>query len=500
MRSNSRHPTALGVVVAIALAVACAPRSSRPEAAASGPQLARLQQDLERLFTEAPADQVLWGIEVVSLDRRGQPLFEHSPDRLLLPASNAKLLTLALAAERLGWDFQFETTVTATTAVEPDGTIRGDLVVRGSGDPTIGDRVGDAGNLDDWASDLVAAGVRRIDGRVIGDDDALEVPPLGSGWTVDDVPYGYAAPMGALIYNENTAQIRVSAGPRAGAAAAVRLVDEAADLEVHSSVVTIAAGEASHLRLERLPGSTRLEVSGGIAVGADPMVRFASVDNPTLYFARALRTRLIAHGISVRGEAVDVDRSPPGPLSPSAVTLIRHRSPPLTAMAVTLMKRSQNLYAETLFTAVERSLAQEPDGEQVSDVLRAWGIEPGSYMLADGSGLSRYNLVSAATITRVLERMYDDTGDREPWMAALPVAGVDGTLENRMRGTAAEGTVRAKTGTIAYVRTLSGYASTGDGEVLAFSFLANHFASPVETRTVDAIVEKALVRLAGFHR
>jgi serine-type D-Ala-D-Ala carboxypeptidase/endopeptidase (penicillin-binding protein 4) len=438
---------------------------------------------------------------------------------LLVPASNTKLVTLAAAAARLGWDYRFVTTVRATTAIDSDGTVRGDLVVEGNGDPTIGDRPSSAAPMSAIADAIWASGVRRVEGRVIGDDRAYADERLGAGWAWDDVSLSYAAPIGSLIYNENTAAVTIVPGPGIATAAQVAQTDAGSDLSLDAVVSTGPAQGEIDIDFERWPGSRTLRVAGQVPLGSAAVTRYAAVDNPTLYFAGALRAALIARGIVVVGPACDIETAPPGPLPPEAPVLARLESPPLSAMAARLMKASQNLYAETLLRAVGGIAdrcgcgasappecgcgalappATAASGEAaIVDLLKTWGVDTSGFSLHDGSGMSRYNLVSASALVRLLERMYGDEHLRDAWLKALPVAGVDGTLERRMKGTPLEGRVIAKTGSLSGVRALSGYVQTAVGEWLAFSMLANNFAAPVTATDVDAVMERALERLVA---
>ncbi|MBK5297807.1 MAG: D-alanyl-D-alanine carboxypeptidase/D-alanyl-D-alanine-endopeptidase [Vicinamibacteria bacterium] len=394
-----------------------------------------------------------------------------------------KLVTLAAAAERLGWDFRFPTTIRSTTPVEPDGTLRGDLVVIGGGDPTIGRRHDGQATLAHLAERVWQSGVRRVEGRVIGDGSAFGGTAFGEGWQWDDLPFSYAAPVSALVYNENTAEFLVAPGPSAGARAQVTLVDGAADLEVVNLITTVATGAARRLSIDRTPDDLRVTIRGEIPLGYTPFKQSLAIADPPAYFARAFRQALVARGITVVGAARSSVTDPPGRLDERGLAL-RHQSPPLRDMAATLMKVSQNLYAEVLFNALGKSLS-----ETATDAVAA-----------DGSGLSRYDLISAAALDALLSRMFTSPAHREPWVASLPIAGVDGTLERRMKGTPAEGRVFAKTGSIAYVRALSGYARTSDDQWLQFVILANNFAGKVTAADVDRITEQAVNLLVQFSR
>ncbi|HEY6210798.1 MAG TPA: D-alanyl-D-alanine carboxypeptidase/D-alanyl-D-alanine-endopeptidase, partial [Vicinamibacterales bacterium] len=273
-----------------------------------------------------------------------------------------------------------------------------------------------------------------------------------------------------------------------------------AGLVVDNGVTTGAAGSAPSIRTRRLPGTSRLAIRGSIAVDARPIVEAVSVDNPTLFFVTSLRAALIDGGIDVTGKAVDIDaiRDPP-PMDGSP--LVTYRSPPLSQLAIRLMKDSQNQYAETLLKTIGRT-AGTPTAAggraSVQATLRAWGIADDDLIQRDGSGLSRYDYVTADALTAILAHVDRDPMLRGPFEASLPVAGRDGTLTNRMKGTAADGNARAKTGSMTNVRALSGYLTSGDGEPLVFSILANNFevAPAAVTGTADAIV----VKLATFRR
>ncbi len=300
----------------------------------------------------------------------GELIYRRNATQLLHPASAMKLLTLAAAVERLGWDFRFETTVRATTPLERGGVIRGDLVIAGSGDPTIARRHDGSATLTRWADRLWELGVRRIEGRVIGDGSASGETLLGSGWQWDDLASGYAAPISALSYNENTAELTVAPAVSAGARASVAVGDTAAGLSVSNQIRTVDTGSARRITLERTLDGSRVELRGEVPLGYTPFKLSVAVTNPPLYFARALRERLIARGIVVAGAARSADTAPPGPAPAAAPVLIRHRSPPLREMAVTLMKVSQNLYAELVLRALA-GYAHRQDGQWMQFVILA---------------------------------------------------------------------------------------------------------------------------------
>ena len=436
------------LLAASLLAGGCASRSPVPLAPAPvvearDRRVRELQRDLATLLDVPALRRGLAAVVVRSADR-GDTLFKYHDDTLLVPASNMKILTLAAAAERLGWDYTFTTTIAAAGPIV-DGVLRGDLVVTGTGDPTIGGRSEPAGAvMDRWADALWQRGLRHVDGRLIGDDRAFSGPGLGDGWAWDDLASGYAAPVSALQANVDAAEVRVTPGASEGDPATVTLGPDESGLRLEQAVTTAPRDSAASIELTRRPGDDVLSVRGTVPAGSPQVVRTAAVEAPTAYFLSLLSSALARRGILVRDSAKRLLDLPPAEWPAAADTvLVEHRSMPLRDAAAVLMKASQNQYAETLL----RSLARSDEGAAgtveggravLRRVLTAWGIPAETYVVADGSGLSRYNYVTAGTLAAILARMHGDPRQREPWLAALAVGGQDGTLGKRFRGTAAD--------------------------------------------------------------
>jgi D-alanyl-D-alanine carboxypeptidase/D-alanyl-D-alanine-endopeptidase (penicillin-binding protein 4) len=465
---------------------------------------ARAADDLpERLAAVFDSKDIsaLWAVKIVSLDT-GETIFERNPRLLVMPASTMKLVTLAVASERLGWDRRFTTRLETTGAVV-DGVLHGDLIVTGDGDPTIGEREDAPLVLDDWALELSLLGITRIEGRLIGDDDALPDQGLGSGWAWDDLAFGYAAPIGALQYHESAAQVVITPGPAPDMPAAMRLTPGSSDLVLTGLVTTTGPEEAPLVLSRRRPFSRVLEVTGHIPKTGRDYVRSVSVDNPTRVLLLAFRDALGRAGIPVTGDTVDVDDLPAKP-GPVRTVLHVSSSPPLRDVAVRLMKVSQNLIAETLLARI--GLASDvPDPDLLTAArgsyertLAGWGIAPEDVIVADGSGLSRYDFVTAEALVTILTRMARQPADAAAFEPTLPIMGVDGTLANRLKGSRAEGRIHAKTGTISNVRALAGYATTFQGERLAFAIVGNNYKA--RASAVDAVVDRALLALLARER
>lgn len=524
-------------------------------AADAGSPVARLQQELAQAF-ENPSVNALWAVEIQSFDT-GEVFYQRNAHLLVMPASNMKIVTMAVAADRLGWDFRFTTEVKTRGAIA-GGVLKGDLIVSGNGDPTMSDR--DKANryqaFESWADRLKAAGITKIDGRIVGDDNLFDDQPLGEGWMWDDLTGSSAPPGGALQFNENLVHVVITPAAAAGQPATVRLDPDGSGLTLRANVMTIAA-PAPHaapvtpvtpdpslpraLRVSRALGSSVLEVNGVIQAGAPETSRLTPVLNPTIYYVNSLRDTLIRKGIEVTGAAVDIDDATDvsttdgaQPATAPLRTLFAHQSPPLTEIGTTFMKVSQNTFGETLMTTIgarsgrtEKFLAAaagpiasaaattatmataapaappqhyqvEAAREVYEEVLSSWGVPETQHVIADGSGLSRYNFLTADMLVKILRQMARDPRHKAAFEATLPIAGKDGTLERRMKGTRAENNVHAKTGTISNVRSLSGYVRTRDNELIGFSVIANNFKA--RAATIDAVAELAMERLANFSR
>ena len=490
---------AVGVLLVPVLAACGRQRPAlSPHATASA--VDRLRHELDAVLAAPALASGVWGIVVRSL-ARDDTLYSVNARTLLVPASSLKLATLAVAAERLGWDHSFETRLVASGTVD-NGILVGDLVVIGSGDPSLMDADGSAPRVfADWVDRLVALGVRQVTGRVIGDDNAFDDEALGAGWMWDDLASAYSAGIGALQLNLNTARVRVAPGLRPGDPASIVLTSGSGGLALRNVVVTGEAGSTPTVVTRRQIGSSIVELAGSVALGAVAIERVVAVDNPTLNFVSELRKALVAGGIAVGGDAVDVDALAQPVDRSAGITVGTHRSPPLDELALTLMKTSQNQYAETLLKALGDAggTATFERGRQViREVLGQWGVPTRELVLADGSGLSRYNLITPTALVAILTHVFHEDRLRQPFVASLPVAGTDGTLSGRLKNTPAAGNLRAKTGSMTHARSLSGYVNTADGEPLVLAIVVNNFGVPATV--VDDATDTIVARLASFSR
>ena len=457
---------------------------------------------LDRLLRDSRLSGARIGVVVVDLDR-GQVLCSNDADAAFMPASNMKLISSAVALVTLGPDHQFRTVLRARGRYA-DGTLHGDLELVGSGDPTLGGRHEDSATapFERFATVARKRGIERVTGRVIGDDDCQPDEILGDGWTWDDESAGYAAQLSGLCFAENSVRVLVRSAA-AGQPPRIRLTPATSYLDVSCSADVREDKRTGPLKVERLHGRNEIHVSGAMPASTS-LAKHVSVDNPTWYAAHVLRETLSAAGIEVEGPAADRDQLGRSATSSGReVALAELRSPPLADILVTLNKSSQNLYAEQLIRAASRHIGGGSDMDSAEKhaktTLRGLGVNTKGLVIADGSGLTRLNLVRPRQLADLLAAMWRHQ-HRDVFVASLPISGVDGTLRGRLGGKTTRGKVRAKTGYIRHVVALSGYISTGNssGQPLVFSVMINNFVC--STRAAKSAVDtfvKSLVPSRG---
>jgi D-alanyl-D-alanine carboxypeptidase/D-alanyl-D-alanine-endopeptidase (penicillin-binding protein 4) len=423
------------------------------------------------------------GIHVLDLTT-GKVLYHHNEQRLFLPASNMKLFTTALALLRLGPDYRFVTRLVR----EPSG----DLVLVGSGDPSLSGRVipyrkdAPAGPplqaIEELADQTVASGVQRVDGDIIGDDRLYPWAPYPPSWTQDDALREYGAPVSALTVADNTFTLSIRAGVHSGDRASLTLDPALEYYAIDNRVATVAAGGGPKLRISRLPGSRQLLLWGSIPAGHAMIRETVPVDDPALYAATALYDALTRRGVQVSGHAAARHRAVTDDDVPvSGIVVASRTSPPLSDLLQVIDKVSENLHAELILREVGRVTrhtgTREAGLEELSALLAETGARASESRADDGSGLSRNALVTPRVVTRLLAHLYASKY-RDLWVSLLPVGGEDGTLSNRLCCVAGGRGIRAKTGTLSRAMALSGYADSKTHGPLAFSILVNNFSAP----------------------
>jgi serine-type D-Ala-D-Ala carboxypeptidase/endopeptidase (penicillin-binding protein 4) len=462
---------------------------------------ADLPQTIDALMAASPVARASVGIQVVDL-KTGNSLYSRNADRLFLPASNMKLFTAALALERLGPEYRMTTRLVRAPS--------GDLILVGGGDPSLSGRTypyqkdAPATNplqaIEELADQAVAAGIIRVDGDIVGDDQLYPWAPYPPSWTEDDMIGEDGAPVSALTVNDNVIALSIRPAARAGDLAAVSFEPAIEYYAVDNRVLTVAGEKEARIRFTRQPGSGQLLVWGTIPLAGASVRETVAVDDPAMFAACALYDALARRGVAIRGRPLARHRSiSEDPWPVEGDVLATRTSPPMLDLLQVIEKVSQNLHAELMLREVARVTRGAGTRESGLQELATWltsiGIKAEEWRAEDGSGLSRNDQASPRAVTRLLSHMAASKNGAA-WLSLLPVGGEDGTLANRLccvSDANAAKQVRAKTGSLSRAVALSGYADSRTRGRLAFSILVNNFAAP--QTEVRAWVDKIALSL-----
>jgi D-alanyl-D-alanine carboxypeptidase/D-alanyl-D-alanine-endopeptidase (penicillin-binding protein 4) len=490
--------------------------------------LPELQASISEILRKPELSQATIGVKVASLDT-GKVLFEENAIKLLRPASNMKLYTVATALDRLSPDYHYVTSVYASARPDAAGVVRGDLTIYGRGDPSLAARFNNGDyfkGINDLANRIVAAGVKRVEGDLVGDESYFSGPQYGSGWEWEDLTWYYGAEISALTTNDNSLDLFVKPGSEVGSKGVITTGPPDPLLTIVNKVITGARGIRRDLTIQRDLGKDLLTVSGNIAIDDGGYTGGVAISHPALLFVYLLRDSLAQKGVSFTGKSRTTGGDGQALLTPGTIVISSTngsantkqeaakteiaslQSPPLSVIAAHTLKPSQNLYTELILRTLGKAVPQQTTSANrfqttedaglsvVKTFLRDAGVVPESLVLSDGSGLSRNDMVTADATVQLLTFMskhrYGDV-----FRAALPIAGVDGTLRNRMKGTVAENNLRAKTGSLSSAASLSGYVTSAAGENLVFSVIVNNYPEDVEARGVPDAIGVLLASFAG---
>lgn len=472
--------------------------------------LADLQQRLSEIVNQPKYNRALWGVKVLSLDT-GKTLFEHNSQKLFSPASNSKLYTVALALDRLGPDFRIKTSLYTTSKPDSDGVLHDNLIVYGRGDPTINARIhgGDVLKaLEPLVFSLTNAGVKSIAGELVGDATFIRGPEFGSGWSWADAEYSYGAEISALTINDNVLSLSIKPAERRAEPAKLAFIPPTDYLIVSNRTTTLEKGGKRRIALFRPLEENVLYVSGEIPLDDPGATEEATVHNPAGLFVSLFQEVLQKQGITVDGKVRTVNcLEPKATDCRDMIELGSMESLPLSTIAAEILKPSQNLYADLLLAQVGENTRSKatPDSEtseelgiaELKKFLVQAGVREGEVFFEEGSGLSRDNLTTPNATVTLLEYMSRHRC-AETYKNALPIAGVDGTLRNRMKGTVAAGNMRAKTGTLRWANSLAGYVTSAAGERLAFCIMLNRYHSSGTGTPARTDIDAMAAALAEF--
>ncbi|GAA1684006.1 D-alanyl-D-alanine carboxypeptidase/D-alanyl-D-alanine endopeptidase [Fodinicola feengrottensis] len=451
-----------------------------------------LKADLDKILSDPRLAKATSDVDVRTA--AGASLYASSAvDSPVRPASNAKLFTTTTALDLLGTSYRFSTTVGSVAPVS-GSTLRGDLVLRGTGDPTVS-----AADYDTLAAGIASRGIKTISGKLLADDTYFDSQRWNPHWDDSDKPFAYASEISALTVAtdsvDDTGAVQVTISPAAqGKPAAIALSSDTGYVKVSNKATTGAAGSANTIAVDRPAGANTVVVTGSIPAGGAAVVKLRTVEDPALYVASIFRAALAKHGVSVTGQTAH------GTAAAGSKVLATKQSAPLSDILTPYLKLSNNGIADILTKTIGKRVSGTGSWAAgtaaIKQHITALGVNTTALSLYDGSGLSDDDRASAHGVADLLVKVRSKSWF-PTFYAALPIAGqpdplVGGTLAARMAGTKAAGNVHAKTGTLTGATSLSGYVTGPDGQVDVFSILLNNYVTPTPTDLQDRIA----VRLA----
>ncbi len=510
---------ALGGLVLWLCTLAVAAQHAQPKGADKG-----LAKRVDAILSRPDVARGFWGVEIEERDT-GRVVYSHDADRLFTPASNTKLFTTAAALALIGPEYRFRTTVESATAPDKYGRLNGDLVLVGRGDPNLSGRtlpylvkterpLSPTHVLEEIADQVVAHGVKAIDGDVVADDSFFVYERYGEGWSLSDLVWQFGAPVSALAINDNVVYLNILPAEHVGERAFVSASPFSEYYQIESRVLTSAAGSGPRkIGIQRQPGSKRVEVWGNIPLDDAGVGEALAIEEPAEFCAQLFWELLEKRGVVMYGRTRARHRASAGlgssganaPLGGGAeiaavseppVVLAEHLSQPLGLDIRVINKVSQNLHAEMLLRLLGREKGSSASTAGGLEVLRGFltqaDLRPEEYAFYDGSGLSRQNLVSPRATVKLLRYAAQQSWGAE-YIDSLPRAGVDGTLAARFKGLPAAAILQAKTGALDHVNALSGYLTTDGGRRLVFSIIGNNnnLVGQKASEVIDEIVREA---------
>lgn len=426
---------------------------------------ANMQHAVDKIINQVDPS-INMGIVVVDLNT-GETLYQRNATRAFVPASNMKLFSDAAALMALGPDYRFQSQLTTDASALEQGVLKGSLYLHLSGDPSLTQE-----NLDQLLAQLHLWGVNRIQGNVVLVSNNSIVNAYAPGHTASDFKYSYGAPVAPLVLDENRLNVTVNPSYRAGSAAFVELDNQNTTLSLDNQVKTASKAAGCGVDFS-MDNENHLTVRGCVGVGQWAVQQRLPIRNPLRYAQDQVRGRLANLGIKLDGQVL-LGKAPA-----SSLLLSSHASKPITQLMADTLKPSDNLYADSLFLHAAAKINGAPlNWEQAQPVVKNFlqqqtGISMQNAVLTDGSGLSRQDLLTPQQTVELLRFLHTRFPLAYEYIAALPIAGVDGTLRKRFRKPTQKGLVRAKTGTMTGVISLSGYLYTANAHTLAFAIYVN---------------------------
>ena len=454
--------------------------------------VSELNQELDFIFDDPQFEHSIWGVRIEKLD--GEVIYDRNGNKNLIPASNMKIYTTAAALDILGADFQYETRLEAQGNITPDGLLEGSLVIVGSGDPSLGswhidNNTGSYVLLKTWVDNVKQAGIKEISGDIIGDGRVFSDDYYCLNWDIEDIFYWYGTGSSGLAIEENCFRFTTAPGKKVGDKAIITIDPDTKYIKIENEVITANPnGPKTADIVWRDPESDIVRFAGAIPVNAKPFMQRGSVWDGTLYTATLFKEALEKESVKVNGIARNIRDIPDPEMNLNSeekrTLLATYISPPLSELIAVVNKPSHNFFADQILRTLGCHAGDEGSFKEGAKVVKKWLKKIGapnadSFLMQDGSGLARRSFVEPAQICSILRYMINKEETGKYFYDSLPIAGVDGDLKNRMKSAPTKGNVHAKTGFISHVRSLSGYVTAANGEMLVFSMIANNFTVPV---------------------
>jgi PBP4 family serine-type D-alanyl-D-alanine carboxypeptidase len=433
--------------------------------------------------------QAQCGLYIVTIDS-GKVIYARDEEHLFTPASVNKLFTTASALRSLGPQCRFRTEIYCDS-LNGSGRVIGNLYLKGLGDPLLS-----ISALEEMAFRLRARGIKEIRGDLVADQSYLDTAKYGAGWMWDDGPFAFNAPVSALSLNENIFELGIRPAARTGRPPLVELLPATSYFKLSNQAVTVKPDSKRKVRTNRSfeNGYELVTLTGRVPLDDSVQYYQRSVFDPALYCGTVFAEALARQGVKLKGRVVKGETPDNLPL------LVSRPSPPLYELIQRMNKESDNFIAEMLFRHVSRESLEQQNSDNgdssngLQRMLESMGFAPGSFKVADGSGLSRYDLCTPRQLVTVLRSLYEDPLLRPELLVSLPLAGADGTLYNRMLSDGTRFRVRAKTGTMTGVSCLAGLVWGSGNRIYCFAIMFNNYAGKANDvrRIQDSILEKLL--------
>jgi serine-type D-Ala-D-Ala carboxypeptidase/endopeptidase (penicillin-binding protein 4) len=448
----------------------------------------KFRKSVTKILTNSCLKKNNYGIKIYSLDR-GETLYEIRSKKLFIPASNSKILTTAAALKFLGSNYRFTTRI-YTDGILENETLKGNLYIKGSGDPKLVTE-----QLWLMVNELRNLPIKRIEGNIIADDTFFDSKKRIKTWIKNPGAQAYEAPSGALSFNFNTVKVYVSPGKKVGDRPIIVIEPENEYIKLENNAQTLRTGKRRRLIVNRVDKESHdlITVSGGINIGQPRAQYFLNITNPTQYTLNVFKSYIDLSGIKFAGKLQQ------GKVPDGALELYIHEGEPLALALQGLNKFSNNFVAEQILKTIGGEHLGLPSSTKkglriFEEYMKELGYEPGQYSIYDGSGLSRQNRLSPEIIVDILRNVKDDLSVYPEFITALGVMGVDGNVKNRMRKVTNSNKARVKTGTLNFVSALSGFFQSKEGELFAFSILMNELkcSNRRAKKIQDQIIQKGL--------